>query len=61
LVMTLGSNAVCPSLNIEGNRFGEMVALKGNRITSVPLQKVADGIKTIDMGVYKVAKIFFFG
>jgi len=44
---------------IEGNRFGEMVALKGNRITSVPLQKVADGIKTIDMGVYKVAKIFF--
>jgi 6-phosphofructokinase 1 len=44
---------------IEESRFGEMVALKGNRITSVPLQKVADGIKTIDMGVYKVAKIFF--
>jgi len=44
---------------IEENKFGEMVALKGNRITSVPLQKVADGIKTIDMGIYKVAKIFF--
>jgi len=41
------------------NRFGEMTALRGNRITSVPLQKVANGIKTVSMGVYKIAKIFF--
>jgi phosphofructokinase-like protein len=44
---------------IAENRFGEMTALKGNRITSVPLQKVADGIKTVNMSAYKIAKIFF--
>ena len=44
---------------VSENRFGEMTALKGNRITSVPLQKVADGIKTVNMSAYKIAKIFF--
>jgi phosphofructokinase-like protein len=44
---------------IEENRFGEMTALMGNRIASVPLQKVADGIKTVNMSAYKIAKIFF--
>ncbi len=44
---------------IEKKRFGEMVALKGNRITSVPLGKVANGIKTVNLDVYRVAEIFF--
>jgi len=44
---------------ISDNRFGEMTALKGNRITSIPLQKVADGIKTVNLNAFKIAKTFF--
>jgi phosphofructokinase-like protein len=44
---------------ISEKRFGEMTALRGNRITSIPLQKVADGIKTVNMNVYEIAKTFF--
>jgi len=44
---------------IEEKRFGEMTALKGNRITSVPLEKVAGGIKTVNLNVYRIASIFF--
>jgi ATP-dependent phosphofructokinase / diphosphate-dependent phosphofructokinase len=44
---------------ISKNRFGEMTSLRGNRITSVPLRKVAGGIKTVNMNAYKIAEIFF--
>jgi len=44
---------------ISDNRFGEMTALRGSRITNVPLQKVAGGIKTVNMSAYRIAKIFF--
>jgi len=44
---------------ISKNRFGEMTALRGNSIHSVPLQKVAGGIKTVNMSAYKIAKLFF--
>ena len=44
---------------IEEKKYGEMTALKGNRITGVPLEEVADGIKTVNLNIYKVAKIFF--
>jgi len=44
---------------ISENRLGEMTALKGNRISSVPLHKVADGIKTVNMNVYRIARVFF--
>ena len=44
---------------IKEKKYGEMTALKGNRITSVPLEKVADGIKTVNLNVYRIAKIFF--
>jgi len=44
---------------IKGNRFGEMTALRGNRIASVDLEKVADGIKTVYMNAYAIAKTFF--
>jgi len=40
-------------------KYGEMTALKGNRITSVPLQKVAGKTKTVDLNVYKIAEKFF--
>ncbi len=44
---------------ITENRFGEMTTLKGNRITSIPLEKMADGIKTVNLNAYRIAKIFF--
>jgi len=44
---------------IQEKRFGEMTALKGNKITSVPLEKVAGGIKTVNLNVYRIASIFF--
>lgn len=44
---------------IQEKRYGEMTALKGNRITSTPLEKVADGIKTVPLNVYRIAEIFF--
>ena len=44
---------------IEEKKYGEMTALKGNRITSVPLEEVAGGIKTVNLNIYKVAEIFF--
>jgi len=44
---------------IRDRKYGEMTALKGNRIASVPLDKVADGIKTVNLNAYRMAKIFF--
>ncbi len=44
---------------IKDKKYGEMTALKGNRITSVLLGKVADGIKTVNLNVYRIAEIFF--
>jgi phosphofructokinase-like protein len=40
-------------------KFGEMTALKGTRITSIPLEKVVDKVKTVDLRSYAVAKRFF--
>jgi len=40
-------------------KYGQMTSLKGNRITSVPLDKVADGIKTVNPNAYRIAKVFF--
>ncbi len=44
---------------IKEKKYGEMTALKGNRITSVLLEKVADGIKTVNLNAYKMAEVFF--
>ena len=44
---------------VRDKKYGEMTALKGNRITSVALEKVADGIKTVNMNAYRIAEIFF--
>ncbi len=44
---------------IQEKKYGEMTALKGNRITSVLLEKVADGIKTVNLNAYRIAEIFF--
>lgn len=44
---------------IKEKKYGEMTALKGNEIISVPLKEVTDGIKTVNPNIYKVAEKFF--
>jgi 6-phosphofructokinase 1 len=44
---------------IGDKKYGEMTALRGNRIEGVPLGRVADRIKTVHLNVYRMAKIFF--
>ncbi len=44
---------------IRDKKYGEMTALKGNRITNVHLEKVASGIKTVNLNAYRTAEIFF--
>jgi 6-phosphofructokinase 1 len=39
--------------------FGKMVSLKGNRIEAVDLVEATSGIKTLDMEIYDIARIFF--
>jgi 6-phosphofructokinase len=39
-------------------QFGRMVALKGNKIVSVPLKDVIGKLKTVDLELYEIAKIF---
>jgi len=42
-----------------GNEFGKMVALKGNDIVGVSLEEAVGTLKTVDMKLYEMAKIFF--
>jgi len=44
---------------IRDKQFGHMTALKGTKIVSVPLEKVVDKIKTVNMGAFNVARRFF--
>ncbi|MFH1678671.1 MAG: ATP-dependent 6-phosphofructokinase [Candidatus Omnitrophota bacterium] len=44
---------------IELKKFGHMVALSGNKITDVPIDEAVKKLKTIDMELYNVAKVFF--
>ncbi|MBC8473573.1 MAG: 6-phosphofructokinase [Candidatus Omnitrophica bacterium] len=39
--------------------YGKMVALVGARVTAVPLEKAVSKLKTVDMELYNIAKIFF--
>lgn len=39
--------------------FGKMVALQGNRIVAVPIADAVKRLKTLDMGLYDIAKVFF--
>jgi ATP-dependent phosphofructokinase / diphosphate-dependent phosphofructokinase len=40
-------------------QFGRMVALSGNRITSVDMAEAVTHLKTVDMDLYEIAKVFF--
>jgi 6-phosphofructokinase 1 len=39
--------------------FGRMAALQGTKIGSVPLEEVADRLKTVSQDIYQTAEIFF--
>jgi phosphofructokinase-like protein len=43
---------------VEEGRFGEMAALRGQEMTSVPLREV-QGLKRVDLGYLKLAATFF--
>jgi phosphofructokinase-like protein len=40
-------------------KFGQMVALSGNKIIDVPLSEAVKALKTVDMELYDIAKVFF--
>jgi len=40
-------------------KFGEMVAIQGNAIVSVPLKDVVGKLKTVDLKLYEIAATFF--
>ncbi len=44
---------------IESKKYGIMMALNGNRITTVPLAVVEDKVKTVNLNIYRVAAWFF--
>jgi hypothetical protein len=40
-------------------KFGKMVALAGTKIIDVPLEDAVRALKTVDMELYNIAKVFF--
>lgn len=45
-------------LAMEG-KFGVMVSLQGNKVTDVPIEKAVGKMRTVDMELYQIARIFF--
>ncbi|MGC9346447.1 MAG: 6-phosphofructokinase, partial [Candidatus Bathyarchaeales archaeon] len=44
---------------VHEGKFGCMVAIKGNKIISVPLKDVVGKRKTVDLELYDIASVFF--
>jgi 6-phosphofructokinase 1 len=44
---------------VKRKSFGKMVALSGNKIIEVPIEKAISTLKTVDMEFYEIAKVFF--
>jgi phosphofructokinase-like protein len=44
---------------IKNEEFGAMVALKGNKIVTVNIEDAISKLKTVDMDLYDIAKVFF--
>jgi 6-phosphofructokinase 1 len=44
---------------IKSKKFGRMVALSGIKIVDVPLEEAVKALKTVDMELYDIAKVFF--
>ncbi len=44
---------------VKNKHFGKMVALQGNKIVAVPIEKAISKLKTVDKELYDIAKVFF--
>jgi 6-phosphofructokinase 1 len=44
---------------VKQKRFNQMVAIKGNKIISIPLKDVVGKRKTVDLELYDIASVFF--
>ncbi len=44
---------------VEEKKFGRMVALAGNKIIDVSIEEAVHTLKTVDMDLYEIAKVFF--
>jgi len=44
---------------VKQGKFGYMVSLKGNKIEAVSIEKAVGTLKTVDMDLYEIAKVFF--
>lgn len=44
---------------VREGKFGMMVSLQGNKVVPVPLEKAVAELKTVDMELYDIAKVFF--
>lgn len=44
---------------VKAKRFGRMVALSGIKIIDVPIEEAVAALKTVDMELYEIAKVFF--
>jgi 6-phosphofructokinase 1 len=44
---------------IHEENYGKMVALKGTDIVAVDLEVAVSKLRTVDMGLYDIAKVFF--
>lgn len=44
---------------VMNKKFGRMAALAGNKIIDVPLEDAVRELKTVDMDLYEIAKVFF--
>lgn len=44
---------------VKNKKFGRMVALVGNKIIDTPIEEAVAALKTIDMDLYGIAKVFF--
>ena len=44
---------------VHEGKFGQMVALRGNKIVPVPFKDIVGKRKTVDLKLYEIAKVFF--
>lgn len=44
---------------VKAKRFGRMVALAGNKVVDVSIEEAVRALKTVDMQLYEIAKVFF--
>ena len=44
---------------VRGQQFGQMVAIRGNKIVNVPLSEAVGELKKLDEDIYRVAEVFF--